>query len=142
MKLELKHLAHYLPYEAVGRLSKVGSDKFVERRINGRLISFLFDNELEEFEFKPILRPMSDIANEITINGGKATPGYELSQMIDDEGLGYNDQYMNYSTGKYEIVDPFNQPQLIFEQLVAWNFDVFGLIHAGLAIDINSLQEK
>lgn len=74
-----------------------------------------------EFGSKLILRPLSDLTKEIEVNGEKFVPrskffGNPLDYII--------------TKNSYEVV----------QQLISWHFDIFGLIDAGLAIDINTLK--
>jgi hypothetical protein len=73
MKLELKHLAPYLPYGLnceldtnvhsilIGLEKSFSNDSFV-----GRFDEF---GEHNLWQFKPILRPLSDLTKEIEVNG-------------------------------------------------------------------------
>lgn len=72
---------------------------------------------------KPILRPLSDLYN---------TDGFSLSKMISH---GYHNTF--WSKEKFSVNHIYYHDLLI---LLEWHFDVFGLIDAGLAIDINTLN--
>lgn len=87
----------------------------------------------------PILRPLSDLTKEIEVGGEKFVPLEELSDLIDQNDMGYNDHYISYQPTMYDI-DWIKQPYFIVEKLISWHFDVFGLIEQGLAIDINTLN--
>jgi len=91
-KLELKHLAPYLPYE----LKMVNYNK----RYCFKLLTLSMSNDIDiipvdetwdyqnhrchnlyykdELQFYPILRPLADLNKEIEINGSKFTPLIEL----------------------------------------------------------------
>jgi len=78
MKLELKHLAGYLPYGLkVFRENKsVPSDTFVIKGATKENV-FLSENGLVVVDIdriKPILRPLSDLTKEIEVNGEKFVP--------------------------------------------------------------------
>lgn len=126
MKLELKHLAPYLPYG----LKIINESGTGTQQLNKISIShiILYDRIKE---VKPILRPLSDITKEIEHNGEKFVP--------------YNEIRKNYGFSKSDLA--YLQRNLCYitrygicEKLFEWNFDVFGLIEAGLAIDINDLN--
>lgn len=180
MKLELKHLAPYLPYglkvkllrkEYEGLYSEFSFRPYLDYplgiKINNDTIYAAMLSEI-----KPILRPLSDLTKEIEHNGEKFVPMFELLKMAVDE--------KDYNEGSFnsEILHSFNvlngfaaeafytdcrfviryyndnmsfslfEPQGVdlhcgfryIERLFEWHFDVFGLIYAGLAIDINTLK--
>lgn len=144
MKLELKHIAPYLPYGLKGRVDKesylqeererIGELKTIdladhnyELAVYGDLGYFLCDIS----DFKPILRPLSDLMK----NNEKINPMQMLSQEFDMSMIEHCFIEQNFTpefikTFRFEVV------QKLFE----WHFDVFGLIEQGLAININDLQ--
>ena len=131
MKLELKHLAGYLPYglkaefadyddiediEILTILSlEIGSE---EDFIVNQYSSFFF-------QFKPILRPLSDLTKEIEVNGEKFVPKDWLNYNFIGENMG-----LNIATWSHRTI----------EKLYEWHFDIHGLIENGLAIDINTIN--
>ena len=118
MKLELKHLAPYLPYELKYEFNNV--------------IYYYQHCSTREFDFensKPILRPLSDLTREIEVNGKKFVPKNILSASL--QSLNSWEDLI-----KHRII-MFDDSQKLFE----WHFDVFGLIEKGLAIDINTLKD-
>jgi len=129
-KLELKHLAPYLPYglkgmsknETVFLLSTYQNmGCFIENRT---IDTFLNDG------YKPILRPLSDLTKEIKHNGEKFVPYIKANWSKRECDM--------YILGQKNI----NQaPYWFTEKLLEWHFDIFGLIEAGLAIDINTLEK-
>ena len=114
------------------------------------------------FEVTPLLRPLSDLVKEIEVYGKKFIPIIELANIAfprhedirihnNKAGLFMGDSAMYsfwfnetdssfYTTIHYDEgrITP-NQLQL-FEKLFEWKFDVFGLIKAGLAIDLNTIK--
>jgi hypothetical protein len=119
MKLELKHLAPYLPY-GLKIKTKHGFDTM--ETLNGWLVngdheeSYCYeDHPNETLEFKPILRPLSDLTEEHA-----------------------NNCNYSYRDFKWEIINK-NVSVNIWNDLLSNHYDVFGLIDAGLAIDINTL---
>jgi len=138
MKLELKHLAGYLPYG----LKMLANNDFVSPKIRKLTVDgyqFIVNTR------KPILRPLSDLTKEIENNGEKFVPINVLNEAFrpmskDLVPYGYN--------GKLEIdIDTENYSQTIdlmdgfciAQKLYEWHFDIHGLIEKGLAIDINTL---
>lgn len=126
--MKLKHLAPYLPY----RLKILRPDNkttLTLKGINGNLL-ILDEDNIEKYghikKNKPVLRPLSDLLKTIKINNQKFMPARKLGFYQADVDFVFN-----------------NQTDLIqfrfVQKLIEWHFDVFGLIDAGLAVDINSL---
>lgn len=124
MKLELKHIAPYLPYGLKYKDIPEGFDGI--RGLNINNIDWCLHNG------KPILHPMSDLTNDkLRIEMIKA----EHSSHIDwttDEREGWIEKY---GRDRWLNDIPFVITQYLFEH----HYDVFGLIPQGLAIDINTL---
>lgn len=124
-KLELKHLAPYLPYGVKVRSRQETTyilNIFSNMRGEGlesRDIYSCLDNQ-----YKPILRPLSDLTKEIEHNGDRFVPSKALS-CWDLDGI--------------SLIDIPHIPVNLYELFLKWHFDVFGLIDKGLAIDINSI---
>jgi hypothetical protein len=149
LKLELKHLAGYLPYRLKIK-TEYGCDTMMtlnEWSINGDFEqSYCYETE-DTTDFKPILRPLSDLTKEIEVNGEKFVPNYILNTRFrasskdlvpykyDNYNLELDVETKDYSQ-KIDLFDGF----LIVQQLLEWHFDIYGLIKAELAIDINTLQ--
>lgn len=145
MKLELKHIAPYLPYglntvnfNTNGLLDKPLLSKVIPANILG-----FIDGSTES---QILLRPLSDLTKEIEVNGEKFVP-IDWFEIGDDE----NDS-LEYDNGNIKLIrsleslskDSFANdvnyfPFGVVEKLLEWHFDVFGLIQQGLAIDINTL---
>ena len=132
-KLELKHLAPYLPYklmvnvdiwneELVGYTYEADGKHRVQILIKKdkkqKKITY-YTPQLEHV--KPILRLLSDLT-DTTLKFSKYT----------------NEQTDNFKNGcEYGIIEtlPYSDIITLFEN----HFDVFGLIEKGLAIDINTI---
>ena len=133
MKLELKHLAPYLPYGL--RIYDETSKSSYELDCNNLLNVIKYS--LEYQDTKPILRPLTDLTKEEFINdilgsaramnGCKITPFLQRGGSIDF----YTHRKDDTPTGALLI----SQYWKLFEL----HFDVFGLIDKGLAIDINTI---
>ena len=129
-KSELKHLAGYLLYGLKGitqkRIVKIqGFELGVELPLIWGDINSGFTGRCD-FGFKPILRPLSDLAKEIEVNGQKFIPNIKLD-WNDGNNTCYSDILKWIS-----IADYF--------KLLEWHFDIYGLIEKSLAIDINTLK--
>lgn len=162
--MKLEHLAPYLPY---GLKLYGASDIWVMRSLgieevcisNGRHTQTLSYDDCFT-NYSPILRPLSDLTKEIEHNGEKFVPMKKLKTggtnndsvyTVEDwngtnyvccdsenhelrfsEKTGFDRRY-NYETRQIYAYD-------LFQKLLEWHFDVFGLIEKGEAIDINKLE--
>jgi len=135
MKLELKHLAGYLPYGLkVYRENKsIESDTFLivgASKIN----VFLQNNGLAVVDMeriKPILRPLSDLTKEIEVNGEKFVPiEYNAFKHSKEDIIEFQNKFIHYKGMKFGII----------ERLLEWHFDIYGLIENNLAIDKNTIK--
>lgn len=126
MKLELKHLLGYLPYKLKIYNTKI---EVLEMDCCGTKPHTLSIEDVPYYA-KPALRPLSDLAKEIEINGEKFVPYDKLNykptiKHVSDYPFNYNDlQFISHYS---------------FQLLLEWHFDVYGLIPLGLAIDINTI---
>lgn len=150
MKLELKHLAPYLPYELK---VKASSDIY---KVDGVDISdqTIIAYELEEMwlpmrSCKPILRPLSDLTkleegliSEHSINmlieeKFKMEYGVFSHYKGDLEFQIEGDSSQGYDSAK---TISFEVTEFVRNELLKAHYDIFGLIEEGLAIDINTLK--
>jgi hypothetical protein len=125
MKLELKHLAPYLPY----RLEAYCEQDKTKHRITIHHQTFDLKSvglspmiRCEFYKtFKPILRHLDDLKKD----------GSDIKEMIEE----YSSRCF-----RWILVNDLSEIRYsTFELLIHFHFDVFGLIDAGLAIDINTL---
>ncbi|WP_262246969.1 hypothetical protein [Parapedobacter soli] len=108
-KLTIEHLAPYLPYG-------------LEMTSHGRMYhlnGFIIESAIC-VQDKPILRPLSQLTQEIECNGQKFVPSKALSM---------------WNLEEITVQDIPHIPVNLYELLLKWHFDVFGLIEAGLAIE-------
>lgn len=131
MKLELKHLAGYLPY---GLRVNIRQERQVSREewkwfeteniLNGSFLTWNLEN------LTPILRPLSDLTKEIEVNGEKFVPiDFNAFEYSKEDIIEFQNRFIHYKGMKFGII----------ERLFEWHFDIYGLIPKGLAIDINTL---
>ena len=154
MKLELKHLAAYLPYNLRG--FDIGNTVKTVHGIEGNEVKFEHTSIFIDV-FLPVLHPISDLTKEIEINGKIIIPIVELAKLFHRSnypvtnylnsgynGLSYHVEcYVDNDKSRYMfyIINPDiekNKWEEV-EKLLEWHFDIFGLIDAGLAIDINTI---
>lgn len=148
MKLELKHLAGYLPYGLKVKWNDVSYYKMISLRSNEscQLVDRFTDGVygVKLTHVKPILHPLSDLTKEIEVNGEKFVPIERLEELFFDDLL----ISMSKITGLLEIefvtndyshsIDFFVGHEIV-KKLYEWHLDIHGLIEKGLAIDINTL---
>ncbi|WP_448607208.1 hypothetical protein [Paenimyroides ceti] len=158
-KLELKHLAPYFPYGLKGRVDKetylqeendrIGELKTIdladhnyELAIYGDLGYFLCDI----YDYKPILRPLSNLTKEIEHNGQKFVPidfiNGEFASTIPRK-IEWNQSVKNQNL--HFVLSEWISPEDLyglFELLFKWHFDIFGLIEKDLAVDINTCLNR
>ena len=140
MKLELKHLSPYLPYGL--KIKYLLTDSIQIEQVIGLGIDFVLTTEddysLESI--KPILRPLSDLDNEVFI---ESVSDFEFipCEVFEDHISGWCDAYNEWWNLQYpnflQMMD--SCPYEVMQQLLEWHFDVFGLIDQNLAIDINTI---
>ena len=86
------------------------------------------------------LRPLSDLTKEIEFNGKKFVPVKKIRhEFIIIDGSHRQFDYPLSLDGAFCGV--LSLPYWVIQKLHEWNFDTFGLIEAGLAIDINTLKK-
>ena len=129
MKLELKYLASYLPYDlkAVNFNTKNYGLNFLIKDINVSNITTLIDFSPS---FKPILFPFSSLTKEITINGETFVPYDKIKEIYPN-----TPQFTDYIKGwmKYYGIMNSKCEYVCILKLFEWKLDVFGLIEEGLA---------
>ncbi len=134
MELQLKHLSPYLPYGLKIFVCENECEMTIEDEMDSETICL---RDVIENYHKPMLRPLSDLNNEITVGDNKICP-------------------IDYLEEKYYTLDLHKQCERIMEDsrwinhceyiliqyLLEWHFDVNDLIENNLAIDINSIKNK
>lgn len=131
MSLELKHLAPYLPY---GLRIKEGN---VEFELTGSFLDEWF-NWGSPMKGKPILKPMSDFDKPLPLDSRFYSRVSEVNRLLDTRYEVDRDLDFNIDSESAVYFNASNALQL-YDFLFENHFDVFGLIPAGLAIDINTL---
>lgn len=118
MKLELKHLAAYLPYGIkleADYIHKGFKTLLVVQNPTNSLRNGLTIPEAIEYNAKPVLRPIEDLKkNDFSDVLGHFTHDYVF------------------------ILDETNY--WFVQKMLELHFDVFGLIPEGLAVDMNTLK--
>jgi hypothetical protein len=134
MKLELKHLAPYLPYALSfstqsGKVFKTRTlDSFDIRVLKGKSPNgndqyhSLTLGKINKGELKPILRPMTDLTKEIEVNGVKFIPLVELAKLsfFKNEIHELKDDYIDLGFG-YSFHFSSNSDGVCFNCMNGWN---------------------
>ena len=157
MKLELKHLAPYLPYglNCYGQGEVVEGTEYDENPIPKLLtiigmdsnwitvdgIRKTVDESIMIEDCIPILRPLSDLTKEIEVNGEKFVPIEWLSKKYICFKIKWIEEDKLFEING-ELGSASYLPNFIHRRLIEWHFDVFGLIEKNLAIDINPLDDE
>jgi len=128
MKLQLKHLSVYLPHKLNVQYLDRDNDIFKIRELSIDTYPYL----INQTQFKPILRPMSDLTSE----------DFQLKYLY-FELIGTNSElygsFEEFTDFVYETT-PEYLPFIVFNQLIKWKYDCFSLIKEGLAIDRHTLK--
>jgi hypothetical protein len=131
-KLELKHLAPYLPYELKVKLNSelyqyptiIGMVRdTIYLNYHGKGLSFILNN------VKPILRPLSDIKNFEDIMDEFSIRSYEAFENH------FFDRVLGRSLNCFDNVN-----YTIIELCFKHHLDIFDLIPKGLAISYSDVQ--
>lgn len=166
MKLELKHIAPYLPYEVNVEFNRKIYPKKREYQVLTINTLRLCEEAPSKFSIKPLLRPLSDLYKEIDGKVGIV----ELAKIHDPDfddteavtvtpstgwsTMGHVDYWNNdgiecrfgcFNSFQAGYINPtrhrFVSNQLdLFAYLFLHHYDVFSLIPQNLAIDINEIK--
>lgn len=130
--LELKDICGYVPYglKYLYEGNTIGDVRIQDYKTT--IDSLLCLN----FIIKPILRPMSDITEEITHEGERFVPIDVLNDR--ERFIEFDTAGLLYTVGGCMDSDWL----MVFDKFHEWMFDYRGLISAGLAIDVNTLPEN
>lgn len=147
MKLEIKHLASYLPYDLKVVFEADEHEHTLVGLVNWSdeimVLSPFNDYGRSNIKnCKPILRPLSDLTKEIKHKEVGIIPKIVLNEEILFEPMTVVDGLMIgiISDGYIIPVHVGRLDYVVVEKLFEWHFDVFGLIEKGLAVNINSVS--
>jgi hypothetical protein len=160
-KLEFKDIAGYLPY---GLKCKYYLDGWFHGDFDGWTINdFMDKNSYEEHDFRLILRPISDLYKTIIHNEKEIVPIVEMAKIAFPHfQIGKVNMYNEVTCNEY--IEGYKQPDItfgfdgenfyafyekeinvsnqyqLFDYIHELKIDYRGLIDAGLAIDVNTLE--
>lgn len=146
-KLEIKHLAPYLPYGL--RVDYAGDYATLKGVDSNGTLCIDDDNEGCNFVnikyIKPILRPLSDLNNIIYVDSKKILPYEELYKIRKNVeiykplNITHNIEILIDTENYSQEIDLFDG-YLIIQKLLEWHFDIYNLMENNLTIDINTLK--
>lgn len=148
MKLELKHIAPYLPYGlkiCFQQGKSIWSISFDEIDYENRgyplhTLVYSINQGVQEKDWGLILRPLSDLLKEIEYNGEKFVPLDELQGIYFENHCDAYDEYIEHLVDAPKWAILAQAPYEILQVILQWKFDVFSLIPEGLAVDVNTLE--
>lgn len=136
--MKLEHIAPYLPYSLEGTLIRKTYPKSTELCVlTGKILDLI---TMAKYEFKPRLRPLSDLTREITHNGETFVPADILFPKEEYKTKFERDCAIE-SLRLQNAIQHSCSFFIVVQTLFKWHFDVFGLIESGEAIDINTLSK-
>lgn len=130
MKLELKHIAPYLPYGLKFKTAD-GWCTLLTINYDDSIINESYEESYELNEIKPILRPLSDLMKEIEVNGKTTLYIDHISNSNADEKQTIK---LIENNNSLEVLEYWK-----ILKLYEWHFDLHNLIEQGLAVDVNSI---
>ena len=143
MKLELKHLAPYLPYKLkclythTNKIGTISNIYTIGEGYNDDDLKLSIDYSEGEhiWMFKPILRPLSEFEYDHIV---QIKEHLRIGQWCD-----YYDTYFDAWFDDIANIDKLvlQCPYEIMQFFLECHFDIFNLIPQGLAIDINTLNK-
>ena len=141
MKLELKHLSIYLPYDLqiIRVLSPIKNEKNIMTGITEKGIFYNQYSHVPYNHIKPILRPLEDLFFNLSIKNENQKPFEYLEDFADTETERMFLDIIENQNTKFILEKIQYAPLSFIQKLLEWHFDIFGLINAKLAVDINCL---
>lgn len=139
MKLELRHLAPYLPYGLkCYSKEKLPFSEFFESKKEAQVYEMGVISMMGVLKGNgtPLLRPLSDLTKEIEHNGETFEPDTWFNGQ--SETMHFEEDFLRGITRRETSYNITQCSYNVLNKLFEWHFDVFGLIEQGLAIDKNS----
>jgi hypothetical protein len=130
-KITLKELAAYLPYGVkVSKIHVLDIGKGI-----GSIHHML---TTKNNNYKPILRPIAEVENDIIHNGYTLNVLDIMNRFWEVEWLGATEKFELHEGGLNIILSPEELPYDLVQILLSYHFDVFGLISDNLAIPVTN----
>lgn len=140
--MELKHLAPYLPH---GVKVMMNDGLFYWMSDKGGIVrgeDYLHSVSISDCVRNPckmILRPLSDLNQEVEIDGVNTIPIKKLGSRYSTITCMIYKNTIQLDVNDLSSINLLHY-MITFEKLCKMHFDLFGLIDNGLAIDINTVK--
>jgi hypothetical protein len=148
-EIRLKELAAYLPYGLKAEILDYKKD-YVGKQFDfivglhqwsrcGKLWSVQTEGGAKPDikEIKPILRPITEVENDIILNNGETVNVLDImNRFWEVEWLGAAEIFQLHEGHINIILSPEELPYDLVQVLLSYHFDVFGLISDNLAIPV------
>jgi hypothetical protein len=154
IELELKHIAPYIAHgltcNLMGEFDENNNIAYIFNvtGVDQKFVTFESRRdsyEIESEEFFPLLRPMSDLFENIVHNGKIVC----VAEVIKEDAFVLHELYYDLSFKQNTLIlrslgqvmdfdKPIELPYFVVEILFKYHFDVFGLIGKGLAEPIKN----
>ena len=130
-KITLNELAAYLPYGLkVSKIHVLNVGKGI-----GSIPHML---TTKNNNYKPILRPIAEVENDIIHNGYTLNVLDIMNRFWGVEWLGATEKFELHVYGRNIILSAEDLPYDLVQVLLSYHFDVFGLIEDNLAIPVTN----
>ena len=134
MEIQIKDLAPYLPYGLKVQTINVFEGNPIFTMCDKSGLSNVSISDILDYqeEYKPILRPLSDLSIEII----KQLISFDIvefrmsKEIEDDFSIEVNDEAVGWTSLTFQE----------YQNIISWKFDIFNLIPQGLAIDVNEFD--
>ena len=128
-KLELKHIAPYLPYGLNGFLIEHKTNCFIIGASEDYVYTDAFFDEVYYTEIKPVLRPLNELIDYFQILWNKKDE--EVIKFMD---LDFLERFNELDIDHIKYSEVNYLPVGLYNLLLKHHFDLFRLINKGLAL--------
>lgn len=147
MKLEMKHLAPYLPYGVKGQFDALGTLEVTAIEINKGIKGYddnvditsrrglIKSDTVDISNFKPLLIPLTQLNGQAYVDFAEWVLGQQFVIM-----QGINEAFLYLESLQSKLISDW--PYAIVVELISMHFDVFGLIPAGLALSATEIEDN
>lgn len=143
MELKIEYLSKYLPYGLKvmmndGLIYWMHDTSGVVRQ--GDSLHSVSIADCLRSSCKPILRPLSDLNQEVEILGENFIPIKKLGTRYSSIVCDIYKNTINLDVNDFDSINLLHY-RVVFDKLYSMHFDLFRLIDNGLAIDVNTIND-